>query len=302
MTTEKVESVCVIPCFNRPEFLSLCLLRIQMADHWNEVQYLFAVDWGYSQEIKSVIDAFPATHKHVRFMERHNYGATKQSLNVLDAYRVAVQMVDGLVYMVEEDVMIARDFFVWHELVHRKEQGIFCSIATRNNNRIVPVDGNDLEAYYKTSGDYQSLGVCFKSDVLKYFVLPHITKDYLQNPVQYCMKEFKRSAIGSAFAEQDGLIRRIEEECNKEQVYQANDGIAFPHVPRAFHAGFYGKNRGKRLTGNFPQRLEVIKKIIFDDSEMKRVNGKSLHLYEDSRPVNLETPYLNIVHLKQPQL
>lgn len=283
-------NICIIPCFDRPEFLTLCLERIAMADHYNEIKYLFAVDFGYNKEIEKVIAAFPATHKEIYFTNRSSFGITKQSLNVLNAYRMAAEQTDGLIFMIEEDVMIANDFFVWHELVHARDIVLFCSIATANNNRKVKTT-NNLEQFYVTTGDYQSLGVCFPAEAIQKLIVEHINGDYFRSPMKYCKTLFPKSSIGEAFCEQDGLIRRIEE---AERI-----GIAFPHVPRAFHAGFYGKNRGRRISGSFQQRLDTVRSIIFNDQEMQRVNGKNIHLYQDSKPVNLDNPYLRLAYLNQ---
>ena len=111
-------------------------------------------------------------------------------------------------------------------------------------------------------------------------------------------KKFPNNTFGEAFAEQDGLIRRIQQK-------EANSGgmqIAFPHVPKAFHAGFYGKNRGQRISGTLEERTNKIRSIIFDDEMMRTVNKGSVHLYEDSIPVNLETERIENVTLIQPTI
>lgn len=283
-TETLVGSVCLIPCFSRPEFLKLCLERIQEADYWSELHYVFAIDFGYNREILNVIREFPAIKKHLYFTERNSFGIMKQSSNVLNGYIMAARIAgDALVFMIEEDVMVGTDFFELHRLIHQQREDIFCSIGTRNNNRKVQTT-NDVEAYYLTTQDYQSLGVCYKASVIKQYIEPHYNSDYMRNPQMYCMRKFTGSIVGSGYVEQDGLIRRIQERLNMET---GINGIAFPHVPRAFHAGYYGKNRGNRIGGSFKERLEIIRSVIFDDNKMRHVNRSNLALYEDSKPVNL---------------
>lgn len=285
----KHNSIVIIPCFNRPEFLTLCLERIRSAYGFQNHTYLFAIDFGYNRKIDDVITDFVQYAEVERlYTERTSLAITKQSFNLLNAYRCAYRFGAETVFMIEEDVLIAKDFFQWHNLVHEQQPNIFCSIATANNNRKILTSG-ERDEYYITTGDYQSLGVCFKRKMLE-LILPHFNSEYLNNPFRYVRTKFRLSSIGESFCEQDGLIRRIEE---KEKI-----GIAFPFQARAYHAGFFGKNRGQQLYGSYEKRLEEIRNTVFSDEKMKYVNRRNPHLYEDSKPVPLDTDETINIKLK----
>jgi hypothetical protein len=177
--------------------------------------------------------------------------------------------------------MVGKDFFNFHRAIHAQEPDIFASIMTRNHNSNYETS-TDVGAYYLSGdADYQSLGVCYKSEMIKSYIIPHYNEGYLANPFAYCKQMFPDSIIGNSFVEQDGLIRRIVE-ANKLQ-------CAFAHVPRAYHAGFYGKNRGltnkvKKLP--FAERLHRVRETIFSKDNMKK-ECENDYFYFDSEPIDL---------------
>lgn len=274
MARQQEKIICVIPAYQRPEFLWHCLDRIKKCDDVHKVTFLFMLDFGCSNEVKKLANDFPLP-KRVFMQPKVEYRATKQSFNVLQGYRLAYEMGATLICMIEEDVMVATDFFTWHINVHKQKE-LFCSIATRNNNTKYETT-DDLGAYYVCDGDYQSLGVAFNPKIIK--ALQHYAcHAYYKAPMQYCAEHFPGSKVGPFFAEQDGLIRRIQE----IQVLP----VAFPDVPRAFHAGFYGKNRGRRVVGTYEQLRVKVGSIIYDRGRMKAAVDRPEY-YEDSTPVNL---------------
>lgn len=283
----------VIPCFSRPEYLFLCLERIAKARDFNEGKtYLFAIDKGHDPNILPVISEWASKHKvpatEIQRDVNEYSPLVKQSFNVLDALVQAARICSRYVYLIEEDVMIATDFFLWHNAVHEHatEKQLFCSIATRNNNRKIDEFDGDKDEYYLSSDDYQSLGVCFHRKVVDELIKPHANREYFLNTKTYCQMMFPYSNIGAAYTEQDGLIRRIQE--------GGRFGLtAYPFFPRGFHAGLYGYNRGDAPISlsnkTFQQRVDYIRSIIFDDERM-RLAAKRKEWYEDSRPCELDLP------------
>lgn len=272
--------VVVIPVFNRPEFLTVTLDLISKSEGSSKNTYIFCLDHGFKTSNIKVINNFRGRGFKciVKKTPFRSLSLGKQSYNVLTGYKLAYDTPDqdGLICLIEDDIFISNDFFRWHAAIHSKEGRIFCSIATRNNNRNVKTE-DDLNLYYLTHLDYQSLGVCFNRDALG-IVLKHYTFDYFNDPISYLEKHFPKSSIGKYYAEQDGLIRRIQEVTDYK--------IAFPHVPRAFHAGFYGKNRGVKMVGTFAEKVRFIYENCFTPDGMKRLAAND-NFYEDSIPVNL---------------
>lgn len=270
-------NVVLMPMWRRPEFAWHALENIKRAHGSDAYHYIFRMDKGYDPALHEVIEGFPFSHQISEAGPTKYREISKQSHNLLQGYALAAQLSDGLVIMIEEDVMVATDFFGYHEAVHESEPGLFCSIAVANPNRTMQ-DSGPRDAYYLSDGDYCSLGVAFKRDVLQQLIAPHACADYFTNPEGYCRKHFPGSPIGHSYVEQDGLIRRI-------QMRQSRP-IAYPWQAKAYHAGLYGKNRGGGPTGTWRQRLQYVTDIIYSDEAM-RTFAKHPEWYEDSKPINL---------------
>ena len=277
----------LIPCWGRPEFLHHTLDNLVRTGDLHTVHVIFKMDHAYHADIPKVIESW---REHLPSFTmsptpRTGYTVTKQSHNLLTGYAQAASLSTGLVFMVEEDIMVSRDFFRYHRAIHAKEK-VFVSLSTKNHNRQLNVT-DDPEAYYLSTGDYCSLGACFRKEVIEQLILPHANKGYYKNPRKYCETTFPNSTLHLSMVEQDGLIRRIQASQHLPTVY--------PHVPRAFHAGIYGYNRRKYVTGTTRQKMDRLAAIIYDP-DMMRLNSLNPAYYADSEPVNLDIPQWT--HLK----
>lgn len=279
----------VIPCFNRPEFLFWCLEKIKIAEKAAENKYIFCLDYGYDTDNVKIINEFPFSKEIVR-RNRHLPLNTKQSRNVLEGLRYAAETsINDIIYLIEDDVMIANDYFIWHEKVHASN--VFCAIASKNINRHLNKGSNRLSDYYLSNGDYCGIGTSFKAGVIEKHIVPHINDSYYSDCIKYVIQHWPDSTIGAHYSEQDGLIRRIQSESGLP--------TAYPFVPRAYHAGFYGKGRDKKMyIANLPKRIKAIGEIIFDKTNMAKF-ALNEYFYFDSEPVSLtnRTDY-NIEEIK----
>ena len=268
--------VVLIPVFRRPEFLTVCLEYIRAATYCDNYHYVFLCDFGYSLDNLQVINQFPLSKEIIKRGKHKFKPITKQSYNLLEGYRYAVELGAEKVYLIEDDIFIANDFFKWHEQAQQLHP---LTIATANNNTKFEVSNDLTQWYLGANADYQSLGVCWDAELLKELVLPHANDNYYKDPVGYCIKHLPGNIIGRHFVEQDGLIRR----CIQDKVQ-----ALFPHVPRAFHAGFIGYNRrGRKPEGvTVDQKAKRVKEIATDPELMKRYVERPEY-YEDSKPINL---------------
>lgn len=280
----------LIPCWQRADFLAVTLDHICNAEGAADHLYVFLVDRGYDPEVLTVIRAFPYT-KMTRFMPEHpHHGNTA---NVMEGYALAERLAErngsDLVYLLEEDIFIAQDFFRFHELAHRTCPEAFCVSACRDQNRehaeirehvgvqevavpeggAVPEAGTVQEASVTEDADvtneasatneaavlyrshrYQSLGVSFKARELHYITRGAVDA-YYSDPVEWCAGEFPYSSLPRENAEQDGYIDRICE------AYALD--VLYPAVPRAYHAGYTGYHRPARdLTGSLHDRIAAL--------------------------------------------
>lgn len=278
------KDVVLIPCWRRPEFLYVCLEQISKARGADKLHYFFSVDHGYDPEVLNVINMFDFS-KEVYIRPHSPYKLGKQSFNLLKGYEYAAEKTKEFVFMIEEDVFIADDFFEWHYAV-QGDMNVFCSIATKNNNfHIDPVEGS--EEYY-THDSYQSLGVCFHKSTISDYIVPHIVDEYFTDPMKYVSDKFPNASIGNIWAEQDGLIRRIQEEVSNH--------VSFPIYPKAFHAGFYGYNRPQKvkMPTTLAGKVDAVRQIAFDPEMMKKA---VMHpeFFNDSVPVPLQNKILDKV-------
>ena len=160
---------------------------------------------------------------------------------------------------------------------------LFCSLSTRNHNRPVATS-DDPSDYYLTTLDYCSLGVGLARPIIQQLIAPHVCRRYFEDPSGYCASRFPASRVGAPFIEQDGLIRRIQEQQGAQRP------IAYPFRPRAYHAGFFGYHRsGHPLHGTLPQRIDEVGRVIYNSETMRRATEKPEH-FSDSEPVPLDTP------------
>ena len=275
-------NVCVIPAFNRPEYLHICLEFIQKADGAENLVYIFALDRGANPENEKIINKFPfkkftvAPHLVIN-------GIAKQSFNVLNGLIAGANMSDELVFYVEDDVFVGKDFFTFSEKIHKKEKGIFCSILSHNVNGHDKTI-NDLNAYYtKKTHEYCGIGSCYKAKALLKYVRPDFNKNYFNQPLTYVKIHYPKSVLDNLFCEQDWLIRRILE-------YNGLS-VAFAHVPRCFHAGFYGYHRSPKVNVrdlNQREKIKLIKDVVFDFEKLKKISEIGWYA-EDSKPVELNT-------------
>jgi len=283
----KRQDVVVMPGFNRPEYFQVWTELIQKADEAGDMLYIFCLDYGYDRKYEELIDRFPYDNAVIR-MNRSALTLGKQSRNVLNGMIAGANYAKqhgGMVFYVEEDVFIGRDFFRWHKEVHRQQKDIFCSIGTRNNNTQYLTDG--MRGHYYLSHpdrcDYQALGSCFKPNIITDLIAPHYCTAYLTNPTAYCLRNFPNSSIGRIWTEQDGLIRRIME-INRMR-------NAFPCLPRGYHAGFYGYNRQPELVKkSYDEKLALVREVCFDDAKMRKF-AIGLGYYLDSVPCELDTDF-----------
>jgi hypothetical protein len=249
--------IVLIPCWQRPEFLWHCLDNLVRVPEIDTVHVVFRPDTGFVPENLEVIRAF--SHRlpsyEIQLPEPCPYRRTKQSANVLLGYLRAAEAARRHVFLIEEDVMVARDFLAWHRAVHAAAGPLFCSIAVNNPHR-PPVPHGDPETYYLCSGEYCSYGVCFDRAVLRELIAPHVRSAYLRRPKHYLRRHFPDSQVSLSFVEQDGLIRRIQE--------RARLPMAYPCLPRAYDAGFYGYNRPGGIPGPAHSRRARLGDIIYD--------------------------------------
>ena len=229
-----MQDILIIPTYDRPEMLWLCLEFLAASPESNSVQVRVVVDAHVNQpppprtEILEVLEKFPQLSLQVGFRPSHQFPGN--SFNVLMAYRDAYETEAELIFMVEDDVLISPDFFDWHRC-HHAITPLACTIGVQNPGH----------------GAYASLGVCFRREFFR-LLLPHCRAAYFQNMRNYCRSYFPASPFD---CEQDGLLARLLKDYP----------VLWAKTPKAQHVGWYGYHRKKsiRPTGTLEQRFEQVK-------------------------------------------
>lgn len=269
----EIKDICILVGWQRPEFMELCLKHVQEAELSDSLIYLFCLDAGYDKKYLDIIKSFPY-EKYIIERKDKGFKIGKQSYNVIAGLLSASKEAKDVVFYVEEDIFIGKDFFKYHYQVLNDNPDVMCSIASKCNDTHY-ITTNDKQAYYIGSkSDYQCWGTAWKKERILSILLHHHTELYYRDPVGYIIKNFSNNFLGSRFCEQDGLARR-------EMMHQGLRCI-FPHVPRAYHAGFYGYNRQQPRPSTHELRVKKLKEVCYNKDLMDRYS-----IYKDSNPIDL---------------
>jgi hypothetical protein len=115
----------LVAAWRRPEFLLISLVHALEARWADDHEFIFILDHGHGAHVRAVVDAFPAIHKRVIIAPEHEFYQNSNSFNVLEGYRyahmVGHKLGSKLVYLLEEDIWIAKDYFAFHRAAHAQQ-------------------------------------------------------------------------------------------------------------------------------------------------------------------------------------
>lgn len=264
--------IVLIPCYMRPEYLFLTLEYLSRAEGARDgKEYWVIQDLKYEDECrhgmqlrwtKEVLDASPLPIRHIT---RKPHGYEGNSYNTLEAYKEAYATDARFVHLIEEDVLVMPDYFLWHESIQAKEPAAMCSIAYRcSRNSDVRRDITDPAAYFISARDYASIGVCWRRENLKPIV-EHACKEYYSNAGFYLDNRFPTDVYSGWFHEQDGLIMRV--------MHEHKSYTAWGYLPRCYHIGNVGYHRpnGRRADGQLHDKIRTLRGWISDREVLKAV-------------------------------
>jgi hypothetical protein len=262
-----MKEVCIVPAFNRPEFLYLCLRRIAACRAIEGLSVTVAFDSHLNTRVhrSDELEVLECTELkgldlYPRVRREHQYKSN--SFNLLSSYREA--LADGFdrIYLIEEDVMVSSDFFEWQRRA-LGSNGFFCAIGSGYPLSARAKQKPANEDIY-ASAHYASIGVGWnRENLLK--VVEHARPEYFNNMAGYCLRNFPENTDG-CYVEQDGLIGRV--------VVREKAECAWAVKPKAFHIGYYGSHRGWRnpLTGTWRERAAKIEAIWKDREKLRALN------------------------------
>lgn len=276
-----MRDIVIVPSFARPEYLWLALEYMEKAKGNRPISFFVYHDRhtrdasNVAQEVvetKKVIEAF-APRLDIQFTERAPHTYQSNAYNFLEAYKSAHETDARYVYLVEDDVLVDKDFFHWHEAVQSLKD-YFCTIGwimppthqCRYRTAISRVV--DPTAYIETPASYSSIGVCWKRETLSQIVV-HATPQYYADwggNNGYLRTKFPGNPVPvTQWTEQAGIIARV--------LLQAKGHltVAWPTMPRCAHVGVNGYHRqnGYKFTGSLGNRIDALRSAL----ESKAITG-----------------------------
>jgi hypothetical protein len=268
----QMTDVVLVPTFNRPEYLWLCLEHLAHAEgaaskhiriaHDSHINDAGDVRANY-QLTREVVEKYQAgtdfASVSLQYRQPHHY--IGNPLNFFELYKDAYNDPNlRYVYLVEDDVLVSPDFFSWHEAVQARSD-YFVTVGWHCVRRPGPIQNDDPTEYIESTMDYSSIGVCWKREKLE-AVVRHATPLYYRDHRTYMLQAFRGNRIPAGqWTEQAGVITRLLHETG-------NRWVAWPTRRRCSHVGVSGYHRphGFRFTGQLHDRVEALRRAVQDSA------------------------------------
>jgi len=258
-----------ITCWNRPEMLLRLYNNIIKCDGWENISFIINIDTkrtANEQIYKQVIDVSQdicCKHLNFKYKIREQHNNWNNSFNLVKSLLELQEQAEpnSIVYLLEDDLNLSKDFFVFIENAWIAELNASCIIGAWNANE--DCKAGKANEYYVTTRSYQNIVPTWKReglDFLKIFDTPEYYTD-IHTMTKFLLKLFPDHRFGSKWVELDGAIRRYYESINAQ--------VAFPCIGRATHIGYYGMNRrGILPIGSLESKVEELERLICNVDEM----------------------------------
>ena len=212
------KSVVVIPTLRRPEMLALTLEKLSKTPQAEHLDVRIFLDTAPPETLEDVAycrDTYLPTAEI--FQAGEHVKVLSGCWNILNALKNGYETGADRIFLVEEDVFVAPNFFEWHWQKH-SEGNHFVTCGRRHGR--MPMDF------------YSNPGTCYTRESLGQ-VMPHICDDFFRDTKAYLSKHFP-TMIGKDGDLDDGLIRKVQRSVNGK--------VTCAQPPVAFHQGFHYYN------------------------------------------------------------
>lgn len=276
-----MRSIIIIPTYDRPEMLWLCLEKIFQAEKPDDYHIWVCEDvhrdktksFETQVEYVAVLSYFKGVFgwEHFQHVVTPAHGFYGNSYNVLRSLSLTIHIPDvRLVYLIEDDAMIVPDFFRFNEVAQEKFRPFVICNGRINRSLNFHINGPDAidesrpvsSAVVRSTKAYMSWANSFDVEALEGF--------FDTNSASY--GEFRPGY------EQDMFFQNVIRMKKLDSIW--------PVVPRAFHVGWWSYHRsGQRPTGTLKERVEFLRRAITDKSVLQQVAG-----LQDMDPYPLHIP------------
>jgi hypothetical protein len=250
----------------------LCLEYLSKAEGANDdKQYWLCQDMRendehrHSVQLRWTREVIEKSNLPIRYIQRKPHLFAGNSYNTLEAYKEAYESEARLIYLVEEDVVVSNDYFLWTEAIQEKEKDAMCSIGYRCvRNSEARKDISDPTSYFVSSRDFASIACAWRRERLGPLV-QHAKPEYYWQQGKYLDEQFPDDIYSGWFHEQDGCVMRT---MHAEKAF-----TVWASRPRAFHIGNIGYHRpqGVRGNGQLQDKINFVRSWMHDAEQIKLV-------------------------------
>ncbi len=209
-----------MPVCHRPEFLALSLEKLDLsASTPGDIRiYLDDVSDERFLEVEWVRNTY--LPRAEIFRSEHHVACPSGTWNILNAIKQGWETGSNIVYLIEEDVLIKPEYFIWAS--EQMATGKYLAACGRKDRNHFPLYGS----LYTNPASALSRSLLNE-------LIPHINDDYFVRLRAYLDEKFGLWDTQSYL--DDGLIRRVIRQMGGQAVY--------PETPVCAHQGwrFYNK-------------------------------------------------------------
>lgn len=277
-----MSEIVIVPTFDRPEYLAVCLEKLYSAFGSETKQFWICEDVhadrpkGFTTEMEMMAvirDAVRILGPRFRYIGRSPHTTYGNSYNVLSALLEAASTDTPRVFLVEDDVMVLKDFFAWHTAAEDFHPWASCSGRINrslnfhmNGPEAIDETIKDPEACVESTNAYISWATCFSRQALD--------RIRFMEPVNY--------AAFRPGVEQDMIIQDV---IRREKLR-----TIWPYVPRAYHMGWYSYHLqgGMRFYGTLEEKINALRSVISDPGKIRAMAGMNAI---DSYPKHPLSPF-----------
>jgi hypothetical protein len=244
----------VVPLWRRAGFAEACLRRLALAMDGG-VRVLLSLDCGHDKETLAVAERFMQERPGRVSLAVRDIDYPSGSYNVFSGMREALDWTgpDDLVHVLEEDIVIGLDYFTYHRTAHALLPEIYSVSACENifqpDHWVLP---QEPDAVYM-SGAFQVWGSSYRRSRVEK-ILARLRPQYFRDMHGAMVEEFGEENTARTGSLYDGVMAN-------DIASQRGMCMAFPLMPRAYHAGFEGLSYGPGadvLTGTPEEQADRI--------------------------------------------
>jgi hypothetical protein len=258
----------IIPTFDRPEFLWLCLENlwenVRGATTDKEIWICEDIHADKPKGFTIEMEMLAVLREWESKMHLHYYATAPHttygnSYNVLNSLSRAASMGGyRYVYLLEDDVLVTPDFFEWNEAAQNKFNPWATCAGRLNRSLNFQINGREA-----IDENVQDPNACHKS------VTAYISW-------ATCFSEKALQDIRAFNAIYDGFEKRFEQDVMiQRKIRAAKLETVWPYVPRAFHLGWYSYHRdgGMRPSGTLEEKVKYLRAVTKDPIKLHAAKG-----------------------------